>query len=70
MKQLMILAAVLAAGILMTAGCCSTCDKKPAACTKPTAAAGCTNKTFAADFHLACAGSCTNKFTAYLAACP
>ena len=70
MKQLMILAAVVAAGILMTTGCCSTCGKKDGTCTKPTAAASCTNNTFAADFRLACSGSCTNQFNAYLAACP
>ena len=69
MKQLMILAAVVAAGILMTTGCCSTCGKKDGACAKPTAATGCTN-TLAADFRLACSGSCTNQFNAYLAACP
>lgn len=39
MKTMMILAAVFAAGILMTTGCSSTCCKNEGACTKPAASA-------------------------------
>jgi len=65
MKTLMILAAVVAAGVLATTGC-SSCCKKDGTCTKPAAAVTCTNHfvAFGAgctnQLDLAC-GPCTNK---------